>query len=334
MAIPQRTYVALAARSDGAVRVRSANVPARDAEHRYRLGAEAPERGWVDYVQGVTVALHAAGHAISGFDAYFESRVPLGSGLASSAALEVALLRGLRALFALPLEDVALAQCGQQAENDFVGARVGIMDQMAASLAAADTAVFLDTRDLVYERVPLPASAELAVIYSGVRHDHATGDYNTRRAECEQACALLGVPQLRALSLADLPAVAALPAPLNRRARHVVTENARVVEAVAALRADDPAALGALFSASHGSQADDYEVSIPEVDRLVALASRDPAIYGARLTGGGFGGAVVMLARAGAGRAAAERIAPAYARGGGRAPTILLPPALSPAHGA
>jgi len=325
-AIPQRTGVALAPRDDAWVRVASANVGPAAGGETYRLGAEAPGRGWLDYVQGITVALRAAGHAVGGFDAYVASTVPLGSGLSSSAALEVALLRALRAAFALPLDDGVLARLGQRAENDFVGARVGIMDQMAASLADVDTALFLDTRSLAYERVPLPAAAELVVVDSGVKHAHTTGDYNMRRAECERACALLGVPQLRDVGLADLDRLAALPAPLDRRARHVVTENARVLAAVGALKAGDLHALGELFAASHASQRDDYAVSVPETDLLVALAAREPAIYGARLTGGGFGGAVVMLARAGAGRAAAERVAAAYAAETGRAPTILLPP--------
>jgi galactokinase len=324
--IPQQTHVALAPRADATVRVVSANVPPADADQTYQLGAEAPGRGWLDYVQGVTAALQAAGHTIRGFDAYVHSTVPLGSGLASSAALEVALLRGLRALWGLALDDVALALLGQRAEHELVGARVGIMDQMAASLADPGTALFLDARSLAHERLPLPAAGELVVVDSGIRHEHAAGDYNTRRAECERACALLGVAQLRDLGDADLARVEALPVPLDRRARHVVSENARVVRAAAALRAGDLPALGALFAASHASQRDDYEVSVPAVDLLVALASQEPAIYGARLTGGGFGGAVVMLARAGTGRTTAERVASAFAAETGHRPTILLPP--------
>jgi galactokinase len=325
-AIPQRTQVALAPRDDAYVRVVSANVAPAAEPQTYALRAEAPGRGWLDYVQGVTVDLRAAGHDIGGFDAYFGSTVPLGSGLSSSAALEIALLRVLREAFGLPLDDVALALLGQRAENDFVGARVGVMDQMAASLADARTALFLDMRSLAYERLPLPVSAELIVVDSGVHHAHAAGDYNTRRAECEWVCALLGVAQLRDVGLADLDRIAALPAPLDRRARHVVTENARVLDAVAALRADDLPALGALFAASHASQRDDYEVSVPEIDLLVALAAREPAVYGARLTGGGFGGSVVMLARIGTGREAAGRIAAAYPATSGQAAAILLPP--------
>lgn len=323
-AIPRQTHVALAPRADGLVRVVSASLAGAGAAATYALGAEAPGRGWLDYVQGVTVTLRAAGHVIGGFDASLASTVPLGSGLASSAALEVALLRTLREAFSLALDDVALALCGQRAENEFVGARVGVMDQMAASLADARTALLLDTRSLAYQRLPLPVSADLVVLDSGVKHAHAASNYNLRRAECERACVLLDVAQLRDLSLADLPRIGALPAPLDRRARHVVTENARVLAAVAALRAGDLPWLGALFAASHASQRDDYEVSVPEVDRLVTLAEREPAVYGARLTGGGFGGSIVLLARAGTGRAAAERIAAAYAAESGRAPA--LPP--------
>jgi galactokinase len=325
-AIPQRTHVALAPRVDTWVRVMSANVPGPESAGEYSVGDEAPGRGWLDYIQGITATLGAAGAKLGGFDAYVASTVPLGSGLASSAALEIALLRALREAFGLALDDGALARCGQRAEHDFVGARVGIMDQMAASLADTGAALFLDTRSLEYERLPLPAAVDLVVLDSGVRHAHAAGDYNTRRAECERACALLGVAQLRGLSLGDLPRTALLPPPLDRRARHVVTENARVLDAAAALRAGDVAALGALFAASHASQRDAYAVSVPEIDLLVALAAREPAVCGARLTGGGFGGSIVALARAGAGRLAAERIAAAYAVAAAGTATVLLPP--------
>ena len=326
-AIPLRTRVELAPRPDRTVRVWSASVPGLEQPVGYRLGEERRRGDWLDYVQGLTVALAADGRAIGGFDARLASDVPQGSGLASSAALEVALLRALREAYRLTLDDVQLARLGQRAENDFVGAQTGIMDQMAASLADAGTALFLDTRELYYERVPLPASADVAVIDSGVRHSHAGGDYNTRRAECERACALLGVPSLRDLGPADLPRLATLPPPLDRRARHVVTENARVLDAVTALRAGDLPTLGQLFYASHASQRDDYEVSIPAIDRLVDLARAEPEVYGARLTGGGFGGSIVLLARAGTGRAVAERIATAYSQHAGGRARVLLPSA-------
>src|SRR5947209_2422077 len=167
--------------------------------------------------------------------------------------------------------------------------RVGIMDQLAASLADPSTALFIDTRDLRYERVPWPAEADLAVVHSGVSHALAGADsgYNARRADCEQAAALLGVSCLRELDLADLPRLEDLPGRLARRARHVVTEDARVLEAVDALRAGDLGRLGGLCNASHASMRDDYAVSTPEVDLLVELAQADADVFGARLTGGG-----------------------------------------------
>lgn len=206
-----------------------------------------------------------------------------------------------------------------------MGARVGIMDPLAASLADAGTALFLDCRSLSFERLHLPAETGLIVIHSGVSHRLTGGDYNTRRGECEQACTLLEVAQLRECSLSDLPRIDALPEPLRRRARHVVTENDRVLQAVAAIRAGDAAALGKLFYDSHASMRDDYQVSVPEIDLLVELGRAEPGVSGARLTGGGFGGSVVMLASRDATAAAARHIATQYAERSGCEPRILVP---------
>jgi galactokinase len=324
-AIPQRTCVELAPRQDRRVRVWSGADAAGPAVHEYLLGGEAVRHDWLDYIQGVTHVLAGAGHALGGFDARITSTVPLGSGLSSSASLTVSLMRALRQAFGLRLDDVALALAGQRAENEFVGARVGIMDPMAANLSDEGTALFLDARSLSHERVPLPVGADLIVLHSGVSHRLAGGDYNTRRAECERACALLGVAQLRDVTVDDLQRVAALPAPLDRRARHVITENGRVLDAVAALRGGNLARLGELFYASHASMRDDYQVSVSEIDLLVDLARAEPDVFGARLTGGGFGGSVVILARAGRGRTVAERIAQVYAERSGCRPRILVP---------
>ncbi len=323
-AIPQRSTVELAPRDDARVRVASAELEG-GAIREYGLRREQRGGDWLDYVQGCTVALARAGYRIGGFDARLRSRVPIGAGVSSSAALEVSVLRALRAAFRLDLDDGALALVAHRAEHDFVGARVGVMDQMAASLADERTALFLDTRSLDYERVPLPADAALVVIDSGIAHHHASGDYNTRREECERACVLLGVAQLRDLSRADLARADALPEPIGRRARHVITENARVLEAVAALRAGALAELGLLLDASHASQRDDYEVSVPEIDLLVELARADPRVLGARLTGGGFGGAIVVLTRAGATAEVAARTVAAYEARTHRRATILIP---------
>ena len=324
LAIPQRTRAELAKRDDLQVRAWSANVQVEDVEE-YALGEESRSHGWLDYVQGVTQVLRLAGHEIRGFELRIESDVPLGSGLSSSAALEVALLRALREAFGLEIDDVQLALFGQKAENDFVGAPVGIMDQMAASLADESTALFLDTRSLQYEKVFLPAEAELVVIDSGISHRHSQGEYRVRRRECERAAELLGVHQLGDLDVQALWRLPCLPEPLDRRARHVLTENTRVRTAVAALRQSDLPRLGKLLDASHESLRNDYEVSIPEIDRLVELACEEAAVYGARLTGGGFGGSIVAVARRGTGREVGERVVAKYADEMGEKGRVLVP---------
>ena len=323
--IPQATTAAVAPSSGRRVRVWSRELSAGRSLREFHLGDEEAGQGWLDYVQGVTVALRTAGLDIGGFDLALASDVPLGSGLSSSAALEVSVLRALRRLFGLEFDDVTLARLGQAVETEFVGAPTGIMDQMASSLAGVGEALFIDTRSLTTEPVALPPGTELVVINSGVAHHHAHGDYRTRRAECERAASLLGVTQLRDVGVADLSRLQGLPSPLDRRARHVVMENQRVLDAVAAMRANDATALGALFHASHVSQRDDYECSVSEVDQLVAIAQADPAVFGARLTGGGFGGSIVGLVRAGEGAAVAARIAGDYSRDSARSATVLVP---------
>jgi galactokinase len=322
-AVPQRTRALLRPRGDRRVRAWSAQMGADPVE--YAIGRETRGAGWADYVQGVTWALAQRGVDLPGFDLRLESDVPMGSGLSSSAALEVATLRAIRAAFDVPLADVELARTAQRAEVEFVGAPVGIMDQMAASVAGEREALFLDTRTLQFDRIPLPDALELVVLDSGVAHQHAGGDYATRRRESEEAARRLGVARLRDAGLDALPRAAALPAVLARRARHVITENDRVVQAQAALRAGDLRTLGDLFRASHASMRDDYEVSVPEVDLLVELASREPGVFGARLTGGGFGGAIVAAAERGRGREIAARVGAAYAERTGRAAKTLVP---------
>jgi galactokinase len=322
--IPQRTVAQLAPRPDMIVRAASRNVGGQPRS--FELGHETQRREWIDYVQGVTSILRGDGHRLRGFDVLIASDVPVGSGLSSSAALDVALMRALRDAFELHLNDEQIAVLGQRVENQFVGAQVGIMDPMVCSVGREGYALFLDARSLAHQLVPLPADADLVVINSGVAHQHSAGDYNTRRAECDRACALLGVAKLRDLSEVDLAKVIALPEPLNRRARHVITENARVLETVQALRQHDLPRVGQLFNASHDSQRDDYQVSIPEIDLLVDLARSDARVYGARLTGGGFGGSIVILTQGGAGRACAERVTAMYGERSGHHATILVPP--------
>ncbi|WP_437933863.1 galactokinase [Sorangium sp. So ce341] len=325
-AIPQTTRIEIAPRDDGIIQVASESVDG-GAPRSFRAGEEARRGLWLDYVQGITAVLRGRGVSIPGFDARIASSVPLGSGLSSSASLLVALARALRAMLDLSIDDVEIARIAHAAEHDFVGAPVGNMDQMAASLADEHTALFIDTRTLAFERIPLPAEAELLVVDSGVAHQHASGDYKTRRAECERAAALLGVRQLRDVDAAAEQRIASLPAPLDRRARHVVTENARVLAAVAALRAGDLVRLGELFDASHRSMRDDFEVSVPAVDALVESARAQPDVFGARLTGGGFGGSIVALVKRGCAAQVGRDVVEAYARTPGaldRRATVLV----------
>jgi galactokinase len=322
MPVPQQTTVSLHGRSDYVVRAFSdAMKPPVD---QYILGREELRSRWIDYVQGVTSVLAHSGLALAGFDVAVESTIPPGGGVSSSAALSVALLRGLASLNHFDLTDVDVAHLAHRVETDFVGVPVGIMDQMACSVGRENEALFLDARSLAFERIPWPAAIELIVIHSGLPHTHAGGEYIARRRESFAAADLLGVGWLRDTTEASL-ATTAMPEVLKRRARHVITENQRVLRAAEALRGADAPGLGALFNASHASMRDDYEASAPEIDGLVALGLEDPDIYGARLTGGGFGGSVLMLARQGRGRAAAERIVAKYRDSVGRGGSILMP---------
>ncbi|MBN1632388.1 MAG: galactokinase [Thermoleophilia bacterium] len=319
--IPLQTAAEMARKPGDVVTVVSATL---DETTSYRLGEEQRTARWIDYIQGLTRVLRESGHRLSGFDLRVDSQVPAGSGLSSSAALEIAVLRALREAFSLHLDDAMLAKLGQRAEIDHVGAPVGLMDQMASSLGRQGEALFLDMRTLTAEPVPMPDSVELMVIGSGVRHDNASGGYAERRAECRRAAELLRVAQLRDADLAMLRS-AHLPHPLDRRARHVITENVRVVETVAALRRGDLEGVAAAFAASHASMRDDFEISVPEVDMLVALAEAEPTVHGARLTGGGFGGAMVALADRGTGLETAASIIAKYGTAGRGRPRVLLP---------
>jgi galactokinase len=323
IAIARRTDVTVALRSDLEVRAVSSTV--EDHELRYRRGAETRTRRWIDYIQGLTWALDERGLKVPGFDLAIRSSIPPGSGLASSAALEVAVLRGLRTALQLPLDDLALARVAHRAETGFVGAPVGIMDQCAASLADTTHALFIDTRTMEMLPVRMPDGVVLAVIDSGITHDHAAGGYRERRAECERAAAAAGVASLSDLSASDLPYISTLQPPLDRRVRHVVTENARVHTMVSALAAGDLRAVGRLLVESHASMRDDFEVSLPEIDVLVQCALEQTGVLGARLTGGGFGGAVIALITEAEASRIAEHIRQAYHAKTGRAGRVLLP---------
>ena len=321
-ATPQRTVVELSPREDQVVRVESHGyMPVA-----YRLGEERHHGDWGDYVRGVTWVLTKAGHAIRGFDAGIASRVPPGAGLSSSAALEVALLRALREAFSLSLDDLALAYAAHKAERDIVGARVGTMDQLAASLSRVGEALLIDMRKSQIERVPIPASVEIAVVDSGIVHDNAKqGAYNERRAQCDEAARGLGLASLRDATLGDVERLAPQNATLARRVRHVVTENERVRAFVAALGAGDLARCGALVDASHASLREDFDVSTGELDVLADALRSQRGVHGARLVGAGFGGSVLALADAGCAADAARAAAEQYRSRTGRTGHVVMP---------
>ena len=276
--------------------------------------ARGPAKGWGRYVTAVVRALLEDGRAVRGIDGVIASNLPSGTGLSSSAALEVAVAL---AVLDEPIDAVGLARICQRAENVHVGVRSGIMDQLASVAARAGSALFIDCRSLETAEVPIPADLRLLVVDSGQRRQLARGDYNRRREECEEAARRLGVTALRDATEEQV-ASAALPEPLAARARHVVTENARVLATVEALRADDRRRIATLFAASHASLAADFAVSTPALDMLVEIATHTEGVVAARMTGAGFGGCTVNLVEASRGEAAKAAIASAYLERTGR----------------
>jgi galactokinase len=334
VAIDRNVMVAFAPRQDGQVGLYSLDFEQESAFDLEDIGKD-PEAPWSDYVRGVAWALREGGHRLSGLDAALQGDVPVGSGLSSSAALEVAALGAFEAVSGLRLDRRDLALLGQRAENGFVGVACGIMDQMAAALSRAGHALLIDCRSLEHEAVPLPlgasgsgggASLSLVVADSGVRRALLDSQYNLRRQECQQAAELLAaaiagrpVTALRDVRPEDLARHGgALPPNLLRRARHVVEEERRVLLSVEALRTGDVEAFGDMLNASHRSLRDDYEVSCPELDLLVELAWAQPGVLGSRLTGAGFGGCTISLVRAEAVEAFGEGVVARYRAETGR----------------
>jgi galactokinase len=305
-AINRSVLAAFAPRDDDVIRVYSMDYAEHAPLSRSDVSPWQPG-GWSSYVSGVLAVLVDEGYAPRGMYLAIAGNVPQGGGLSSSAAMEVAVAGAFRDAFGLDLGGVPLAQLCQRAENEYVGVQCGIMDQFASTLSQRDCALLIDCRSLAYEAVPLRlADAGLAVVIanSGASRELAGSAYNQRRIECEEAVAILrdrlgrpGLTSLRDVTPSDVDALEIDNVPM-RRARHVVTEIARVGAAVDALRNDDFAALGALMQESHLSLRDDYEVSSPELDLLVGLATAREYVVGARLTGAGFGGCTVNLVRA------------------------------------
>jgi galactokinase len=335
-AIDRRTVAALALRDDGMVRVSSS---LKDGIGAARLDAMTPARvrGWAAYAVGVAWGLGQVGAELTqlpGFDVHFSSDVPLGAGLSSSAALESALAVALNDVWRLGFDGARLVEAAHLAENDFVGVPTGILDQSASLLCRAGAALFIDCRDGSTSPVDLrleESGLTVLVIDTGVRHEHASGGYAARHAACAKAARQLGVRALRDVTVAQLSAARGqLDDETYRRARHVITEDQRVLDTVLALRAGRLRAVGSLMSASHRSMRDDFEITTRELDLAVETAMEHGAI-GARMTGGGFGGSAIALAPAGVIPQLRTAIAGAFSKHGFTMPSMLI---VRPAEGA
>jgi galactokinase len=299
--------------------------------------AGPPRKHWSDFVRGVAAVLQNAGYNLSGANLVIHGEVPLGAGLSSSASLEVATALALISLSAIDVPRLQLAKLCQKAEHEYIGTLCGIMDQFVAVFGAAGHALMLDCRSLEYQLLSIPQDVRLVVCNSMVRHELASGEYNRRRADCEEGVRLLqphlpGIRALRDVSVSDLEAWKhVLPERVYRRCRHIVTENQRVLAAAKALQSGDTAQFGQLMYRSHASMRDDYEISCRELDLLVDLAASRPGVLGARMTGGGFGGCTVNLLRADNSATFKEDIAQDYRNATGIIPEIYI---CDPAQGA
>ena len=300
VAIGFSTWVVVAPRADRILSVFSENF---QEEVSFDLDDPAPQprRHWSDYVRGVAWVLEQSGYQLRGAHLEIRGDLPIGTGLSSSASIEVATAYALLSHSGFEVEGVELARMCQRAENDFVGMRCGIMDQFISCQGEKGKALLLDCRSLEYRLLPLPESVRLVICNTMVKHELAAGEYNKRRAECEEgvrhlAQRLNGVSALRDVTLSQLESAGQdLPEVIYRRCRHVISENARVEQAATALERGDLDEFGRLMGESHRSLRDDYEVSCHELDLMVSFANSLPGTFGARMTGGGFGGCTVNL---------------------------------------
>ena len=337
VAIDFATLAAISPRSDGKITLYSENYGEEKSFEAAALPAKASKH-WSDYPIGVAVLLAGEGHAIPGFDLSIWGDVPLGSGLSSSAALEVVTALAICSLIGVTYPGPVLARLCQRVENEFVGANCGIMDQFISANGKENHALLLDCRDLSFKLAPIPANVALVIANTMVKHSIAGGDYPTRRRESEAACAIInahrgGVPFLRDATLEDLEKWGTEMEPKSYlRAKHVITEDLRTVAAEKALEKGDLKEVGRLMAEAHTSYSKDFEGSCVEADLMVELANELPGLIGARLTGGGFGGCTINLVEQDKAKAFAEELGKRYAAKTGIEPQIHVCHASGGAH--
>jgi galactokinase len=324
-AIGPATMVAVSKRLDNNVEVVAADFG--DARDQFNL--ELPlerniEQPWADYVRGMMSGVQNAGYALSGANIAIAGNLPKGAGLSSSASLEVAVGKANLALADIAIDNTRLAQIAQRAECDFVGTQCGIMDQLISAQGKAGHALLIDCRSLGLTDVPVPDDVAIMIVHSGVTRGLVDGHYNARRRQCEVAARAMGVPALRDADL-DMLAAASLDAVTKKRARHVITENQRTLDSADALAKSDLATLGMLMAQSHASMRDDFEITVPPVDALVVMLQKAIGTQGgARMTGGGFGGACVAVMPSAMVADVQAAIAAEYRTPEGNAPIIMV----------
>jgi galactokinase len=299
-AVDLYTRVAIAPRADRRIAIRSDDF-SESREFDLDDRNARPSAHWSDYCRGVAIEIERAGYRLSGANILIRSQVPMGAGLGSSGAFQIACGFALAEVSEAKIELIDLAKLCQRAENEFIGTQCGIMDQFISCLGRACFALMIDCRSLDYREVPLSSEAKIVICNSMVKHQLATGEYNTRRRECEAGVKFFAerlprISALRDVEMKDLERLGGdLPEAIFKRCRHVIGENARVVKSAEALSGGDLSAFGRLMAASHSSLRDDYEVSCRELDALVEIAASIEGVYGARMTGGGFGGCAINL---------------------------------------
>jgi galactokinase len=323
MAIDRAVWLTAQPRQDGIVHVYSLDFDQGAAFDLVTLEYEA--LGWQEYIKGVAWALQGAGHRLRGWNGVLAGDVPVGAGLSSSAALEMASARAFATVARIPWDATAMAKLAQKAENEWVGMKCGIMDQMISAAGSAGNALLIDCRSLETDAVPLPPDTSVVVLDTATRRGLVDSAYNERREQCEAGAAFFGVHALRDVSLEQFEAEGAgLDEVTRKRTRHVLTENDRTVRAAEALRRGDAPAMGQLMTASHASLRDDFEVSSRELNIMVHTALEEKSCHGARMTGAGFGGCAVALIEAKSAQAFTDRVAARYREATGLDPSLYV----------